>query len=108
MLRRSNNKLQTRRLMTLLVTGLCVGMGLVLGGGSSSARVAQVDSGPLTGSDMAVTRLSPTATQRNAKGQASVPASDRSLNVPVFGADLGVDPRIFAGSLGRAFIRGDQ
>jgi hypothetical protein len=50
----SNNKFQARHLLALLVIGLSVGVGLALGGGSSAARVAQVDNSPLTGSAMAL------------------------------------------------------
>src|SRR5438128_257734 len=49
-----SNKLQARRLLALLVIGLSVGVGVVLGGGSSAARVAQVDGSPLTGSALAL------------------------------------------------------
>src|SRR5438067_1381648 len=54
MLRRSNNTLRARRLLALLVIGLSVCVGLALGGGSSAARVAQVDGSPVTGSAMAL------------------------------------------------------
>src|SRR5438128_4377402 len=50
MLRTSNNKVRARRLLALLVIGLSICVGVALGGGSSSARVAQVDGSPLTGS----------------------------------------------------------
>src|SRR5438128_1496264 len=50
MLRTSNNKVRARRLLALLVIGLSICVGVALGGGSSSARVAQVDGNSLTGS----------------------------------------------------------